>query len=132
VSGAFRVGQTVEIIRGLYRPGFGEDLFDITGRRTFKYGLILDPQPLTPTAFTYELWTPQTSLTTLGLIASTYVYKIRVFDLDTRDVVEVDYPQETLLLAPADSLGVASALHYDGDAPTPELAEALIAERIAR
>lgn len=122
-------GETVEIARIYRRSGLEGELVDATGRRTMKYGVVLDPLPEAEEYFTGSDWNPETSADAAPS-SMELLYTVRVWDMEARAVVDVRYPSFGLLTVAGAPLGEASATQADGDAPSPKLAEAIAAERI--
>ncbi len=122
-------GETVEIARIYHRRGLEGELVDALGRRTMKYGVVLDPIPSSEEFFTGADWNEATS-TIDAPTSMELMFTVRAWDAETREVVELRYPSFGLLTVTGAPLGDASATQADGDALSPKLAEALAAERI--
>lgn len=129
----FALGAYVKPLRNLRSPNLPDELdfkHDYSGHKTTAVGRIVKVPTLTE-SFTFSNWNEQQGVV-LTTMSDVWVYDLEVFDLETQSVAVYRYAEAGLGSLAAESLGSASATHYDGDAPPPELSRLLAAERYAR
>lgn len=97
----------------------GGRFVDAQGRHT-DLALVLDPIPTMTSTWTFTTWVPEKSATTTVAV-STFVYRLRVWDIDAQAFVELDYPEASLYVPP-NTHTRSSARHYDADAVDDEMA----------
>jgi hypothetical protein len=132
---SFRPGSVVAIPTLTQRRGTPY-MVDTAGRRTIGYGIIVEPVPQVAEVYSYATWSPAAGDGSVALIG-VYMWTVRTWDIDQQQVVDERYPSarmdNTAYLA--DTLppfGTVAVTSYDGDAPAPDLAALLAAERYAR
>jgi len=128
----FTLGAYVEPIRELRSEGVPDHAdfrIDYSGHRTSPVGRVVKV-PTTIEAFSYTAWSPSSGLVTSTI--SALVYDVEVWDIELQAVAIYQYPESGLGSLAGVSLGNAAAVHYDADAPPPELSRLLAAERYAR